>query len=90
MAWAFSMVPPFSNANGLVTEFSVMMRPLQAITALAAAIGTVNSATGQWDAEHPPGNWKETRNRWELFQGLRSGLLLIGFILLCLATALYA
>ncbi|CAN5147938.1 hypothetical protein BH20ACI1_BH20ACI1_22430 [soil metagenome] len=28
-----------TNENGLVTEFSVMMRPLQAITALSEAIG---------------------------------------------------
>ena len=48
----------------------------------------VNLATGRWDADAPPENWKETRNRWEFFQGLRSWLLLIGFVLLCLATTL--
>ncbi len=45
-------------------------------------------ATGRWSAEKPPENWKETRNRWEFFQGLRSWLLLIGFVLLCLAISL--
>ena len=38
-------------------------------------------------AQDPPQNWKETRNRWELFQGIRSWLLLLGFVLLCLAVA---
>ncbi len=43
----------------------------------------VNLATGRWDPQHPPENWKQARNRWELFQGLRSWLLLIGFVLTC-------
>ncbi len=41
----------------------------------------VNLATGRWDPRHPPENWKQTRNRWEFFQGLRSWLLLAGFVL---------
>jgi hypothetical protein len=41
----------------------------------------VNLATGRWDPEHPPENWKQVRNRWEFFQGLRSWLLLAGFVL---------
>jgi uncharacterized membrane protein len=45
----------------------------------------INVATGRWDAVNPPSNWRETRNRWEFFQGVRSWLLLVGFVLLCLA-----
>jgi hypothetical protein len=41
----------------------------------------VNLATGRWDPQHPPENWKQVRNRWEFFQGLRSWLLLAGFAL---------
>ena len=41
----------------------------------------VNLATGRWDPQHPPADWKQTRNRWEFFQGLRSWLLLAGFVL---------
>ncbi len=44
----------------------------------------INLATGRWDAENPPADWKRTRDRWELFQGLRSWLLLVGFVLVCL------
>jgi uncharacterized membrane protein len=40
----------------------------------------INLATGRWDASNPPADWKQTRNRWEVFQGLRSWLLLIGFV----------
>lgn len=47
----------------------------------------INLATGKWDAESPPPDWKETRNRWELFQGVRSWLLLVGFVLVCAASA---
>jgi uncharacterized membrane protein len=47
----------------------------------------INLATGRWDAEHPPADWERTRDRWELFQGVRSWLLLIGFVLACAAFA---
>jgi hypothetical protein len=40
----------------------------------------INLATGRWDANNPPTDWQLTRNRWETFQGLRSWLLLIGFV----------
>jgi uncharacterized membrane protein len=48
----------------------------------------INLATGRWDPQNPPPDWKQTRNRWEFFQGFRSWQLLTGFILLCLAVAL--
>jgi uncharacterized membrane protein len=48
----------------------------------------INAATSRWDAEQPPPDWRAVRRRWELFQGLRSWLLLAGFVLLCLSTAL--
>jgi hypothetical protein len=47
----------------------------------------INLATGKWDAEKPPADWKEARNRWEFFQGVRSWHLL-GFVLLSLAITL--
>lgn len=41
----------------------------------------INLATGRWNADDLPGDWKATRERWELFQGVRSWLLLAGFVL---------
>jgi uncharacterized membrane protein len=49
----------------------------------------INLATGRWQPQDRPANWKQVRNRWEFFQGVRSWLLLIGFVLLCLAVATY-
>ena len=40
----------------------------------------INLATSRWDPQRPPADWKATRNRWEFFQGLRSWLLLLGFV----------
>lgn len=63
-----------------------------AAAAFTAAVGftlvvnvPINLATGRWDAEHPPADWDRTRVRWELFQGVRSWLLLAGFVLVGLA-----
>jgi uncharacterized membrane protein len=65
-----------------------------AVAAYAAALVStvifnvpVNLATGRWKPDQPPANWKTTRNRWELFQGVRSWLLLAGFILTCIGFA---
>ena len=63
-----------------------------AVAALAASLVTtiavnvpINRATGHWDTKNPPPGWERTRSRWEFFQGVRSWLLLIGFILVCAA-----
>lgn len=59
----------------------------------AAVISTVifnvpvNLATGKWDRRRPLEDWKRTRSRWEFFQGVRSWLLLIGFVLTCIGFA---
>lgn len=45
----------------------------------------INLATGRWEPEHPPPDWDRTRTRWEFSQGIRSWLLLIGFVLVCVA-----
>ena len=45
----------------------------------------INIATGRWDVEHPPDDWEQIRTRWERFQGVRSWLLLLGFVLVCAA-----
>jgi uncharacterized membrane protein len=49
----------------------------------------INLATGRWHTQDRPADWKQIRDRWEFFQGVRSWWLLIGFILLCLAAAAY-
>jgi hypothetical protein len=71
-----------------------VLRWASAVLFIGALVSTIifnvpiNLATGRWDASCPPEKWKEIRNRWEFFQGLRSWLLLIGFVLLCLAVTL--
>jgi uncharacterized membrane protein len=65
-----------------------------ALSLVAALVSTIifnvpiNLATAKWDVDNPPHDWKQSRDRWEFFQGLRSWLLLIGFALLCLAMSL--
>ena len=47
----------------------------------------INLATARWDPQNPPADWQTKRRRWERFQGLRSWLLLAGFVLLSLGFA---
>jgi uncharacterized membrane protein len=71
---------------------SVRLLALASAISVGAAVAStiifnvpINLATGKWDAQHPPEDWKATRNKWEFFQGLRSWLLLLGFVLLAAA-----
>jgi len=87
---AISYAVSLNNVEGTAR----IIRWASAISFIAALVSTIifnvpiNLATGRWDVDAPPEKWKETRNRWEFFQGLRSWLLLIGFVLLCLAMTL--
>lgn len=69
------------------------MRWLAAASFGAALLSTIafnvpiNLATGRLDAGNPPADWKRTRNRWEVFQGLRSWLLLTGFVFISVGFA---
>jgi Domain of unknown function (DUF1772) len=75
-------------------DMASSVRWTAALVFFAALVSTLifnvptNLATGRWDPQNLPPDWKQTRNRWEFFQGFRSWLLLTGFILLCLAVAL--
>jgi hypothetical protein len=46
----------------------------------------INLATGRWDTKHLPPGWERSRGRWEFSQGVRSWLLLAGFVLVCVAS----
>ncbi|HLR93592.1 MAG TPA: anthrone oxygenase family protein [Jiangellaceae bacterium] len=59
-----------------------------ALVSTIAVNVTINLATGRWDPADPPANWRQTRRRWETFQGVRSWLLLAGFVLLTAAETL--
>ena len=47
----------------------------------------INLATGKLDPAAPPSDWRSIRNRWEVFQGIPSWLLVIGFVLICVGFA---
>lgn len=85
--------PHLQVEQGLLLTFGRVMpvgMTLCVVLALASTIVfnvPINAATGKWDADNPPPDWKDTRNKWEFFQTLRSWLLLIGFVLVCAGAA---
>ena len=52
-----------------------------AVTSTVIVNVPINVATGRWDPDDPPADWQRTRTRWDRFQGVRSWLLLLGFVL---------
>ena len=54
---------------------------IAAVTTTVIVNVPINVATGRWDPEDPPVDWERTRTRWDRFQGIRSWLLLAGFVL---------
>lgn len=55
------------------------------VTTIAVNVG-INARTARWETEgSDPATWREMRRRWDLFQGVRSFLFVIAFVLACLA-----
>lgn len=85
----------YAILSDAVTGVAVAIRWASALAFVGALVSTVifnvpiNLASARWNTQDPPPNWKEIRNRWEFFQGVRSWLLLIGYFLLCLAVAIH-
>jgi uncharacterized membrane protein len=72
----------------------ILIRVSAAVMFISATIFTIiinvpiNKAIKQWEADNPPTDWKEIRNRWMFSQAIRSWFLIIGFVLLCLAVTI--
>jgi hypothetical protein len=59
---------------------------------LFSFLGTVpiNIRVNEWDAAHPPADWKQTIARWQLIDVFRSSAALLGFVLLLVGLVLQA
>ena len=59
---------------------------------LFSFLGTVpiNIRVNDWDAEHPPADWKRVVARWQLIDVFRSSAALVGFALLLVGVVLQA
>ena len=59
---------------------------------LFSFLGTVpiNIRVNDWDAEHPPADWKRVVARWQLIDVFRSSAALVGFALLLVGLLLQA
>jgi Anthrone oxygenase len=60
---------------------------LALVSTIIVNVPPINLATARLDPAAPPSDWSSLRNRWELFQGIRSWLLVIGFVLICVGFA---
>ena len=81
-------------AGGVGPGFGFRVAALAALVAfvLFSFLGTVpiNIRVNEWDAEHPPADWKQVIARWQLIDVFRSSAALLGFALLLVAVVLQA
>ena len=80
--------------GGTGSGFGFRVAGLAALVAfvLFSFLGTVpiNIAVNDWDAEHPPADWKRVVARWQLIDVFRSSAALLGFALLLVGLVLQA
>ena len=88
LSFAYAMQLRGEQGMGGIVRWAAALAFLAALVSTLIFNVPINLATERWDPQNPPSNWKQTRNRWEFFQGFRSWLLLTGFVLLCLAVVL--
>ncbi len=74
------------GTSGRLATAAAVVATLALISTIAVNVG-INRATGHWDPDRPPADWEAIRRRWDRYQGLRSTLLLVGFVLLAGAVA---
>lgn len=91
MPLSFALVTALCVGTTLRTDVVFYLR-LAATLLLGSMIATtvlfnvpVNVATGNWKADDLPTDWEKKRVRWRFFQGYRSIILVISFILLILS-----
>jgi hypothetical protein len=87
LAVAYAVDVTGDGGGTAVTGWAAVAAVGAATVSTVAVNVPINVATGRWDAESPPPDWKEVRDRWERFQGIRSWLLLLGFVFLCFSVA---
>ncbi len=75
------------GAGAAVTAWCAVAAIGGATVSTVAVNVPINAATGRWNPQSPPAEWREIRSRWERFQAIRSWLLLAGFVLLCSSVA---
>jgi hypothetical protein len=80
--------------GGVGAGFGFRVAALAALVAfvLFSFLGTVpiNIRVNEWDAEHPPADWKRVVARWQFIDVFRSSAALLGFVLLLVGLALQA
>jgi uncharacterized membrane protein len=82
---SFAIFAKESGGIELISRFSAAAMFILATIITLRFNVPINKAIKEWDADNPPTDWKEIRKRWMFFQSIRSWLLLIGFVLLCLS-----
>lgn len=81
---AGSVASQVDGVSAVLAVTAAVLGGIALVTTIAVNVG-INRATGHWDVDAPPADWRATRRRWDRFQGVRSWLLLAAFATLVAA-----
>ena len=81
------LILPFQHLNNSAWRLDAAALAIQIFAVLFSIIAPVpiNNLIGGWTPTSLPGDWQEQEHRWDVYHWLRTGGLLLAFVLLTLS-----
>jgi uncharacterized membrane protein len=81
---------PIGHLNQTAWRLAAMALAIQVCAVVFSLVGPVpiNNRIARWRPESVPDDWKAQEHRWDLYHWLRTGGLVVAFLLLVSATML--
>ncbi|HEX4211390.1 MAG TPA: DUF1772 domain-containing protein [Candidatus Binataceae bacterium] len=87
----FLLLLPFEHLSEPAWRFAAVAFAIQVVAVLFSIVGPVpiNNRIAKWTVASLPENWKAMEQRWDVYHSLRTGALIIAFVLLALSLRVY-
>ncbi len=78
---------PFEHLSGPAWHFAAAAFAIQVLAIPFSLVGPVpiNNRIAKWTVASLPENWKAMEQRWDVYHSVRTGILIIAFVLLALS-----
>lgn len=80
---------PFEHLNNSAWHLAAIALAIQVFAVLFSLIGPVpiNNQIAKWTPQSLPSGWRTEEHRWDLYHWLRTGALVVAFLILVLSVA---